>query len=136
MNIKKAITRVAAPLAASGLVAAAAVALSATSASASTIQNGYLQLCVQGDYAAFVNVLPVSLGGGLTTREYESTIVQPGQCWWAPVETDGQWAQVDVVGVNNDGSQFYIGSEWYDGEVSGMGIGAEGTSTSPWITTW
>jgi len=137
MNIKKTVTRVAAPLAVSGLAAAAVVGLGATSASASTIQNGYLQLCAQGNYSAFVHVLPVDLGGGLTTRSYESFVVPAGQCWWAPVDTAGQWAQVDVVGIYNDsGQEFYIGSEWYNGNVSGMGIGAEGASTSPWIQTW
>ena len=138
MSIKKTIKRVTAPLAATGLVGAAIVGVGATPAAASTIQNGWLQLCAQGNYSAFIHVLPVNLGNGATTEDYQSPIVRAGgPCWWAPVNTDNQWAQVDVVGIyNGSGQQFYIGSEWYNGNVSGMGIGAEGSSTSPWIQKW
>lgn len=42
-----------------------------------------------------------------------------------------------VIGYYNVSKlPFVIGTEWYNGDVSGMGIGAEGTSTSPWIETW
>jgi hypothetical protein len=136
MKMKNSVRRIATGLGVAGLLSAGVVLASAGSASASTIPGGQLQLCAQGNYSAFVHVLSEPLPGGGTSREFESTIQSPGQCWQEPVDTAGQWAQVDVVGIYPDGSQFYIGSESYNSSVAGMGIGAEGTTDSPYIWTW
>jgi hypothetical protein len=127
MKMKNSVRRIATGLGVAGLLSAGVVLASAGSASASTIPGGQLQICALGNYPAFVHIL----------ANYEtSTIQSPGQCWQEPVNTNGQWDQIDVVGLNPDGSQFYIGSEWYNSSVSGMGIGAEGTTDSPYIWTW
>jgi hypothetical protein len=136
---KNAIKRVVMTIGASGLLAAALAALAASAtapASASTIPDGKLQLCVQGNYPAFIHVLPASLGSGATTRGLASHLVSPGDCWISSANTAGQWAQVDVVGIRDDGSQFYIGSQWYNSSVSGLGLGAEGSEESPYIWHW
>jgi hypothetical protein len=125
-----------------GLVAAAVVA-GAASASASTIPNGHIQICAQGDYPVFIHVLsePIPNSGGATTQSFESPVVSPNQgsnsCWWNQnsFSTGGQQVQVDVVGVHQNGSQFYIRSERWNGS-SGLGIGAEGSESSPWVETW
>lgn len=133
MKVKNSVRRIAAGLGVAGLLSAGLVLAGTASASASTIPFGELQICAQGNYGAFVHVLPPP---GTTLGDFASTIQWPGQCWTEPVTTDGQWAQVDVVGLRSDGSEFYIGSEWYNSSVSGMGIGAEGSSDSPYIWTW
>lgn len=134
--MKNSVRRIAAGLGVAGVLGAGLVLASAATASASTIPGGQLQICAQGNYDVFVHVLPEPLPGGGTSLETYSTLETPGSCWQEPVNTDGQWAQVDVVGVNPDGFQFYIGSEWYNSSVSGLGIGAEGTNTSPYLYTW
>ena len=136
MKVKNSVRRIAVGLGVAGLLSAGAVLAGTATASASTIPFGELQLCAQGNYPAFVHVLSVQGPNGLSTGDSASTIQSPGQCWMSPVNTLGQWAQVDVVGLHPDGSQFYIGSEWYNSSVSGMGIGAEGSSDSPFIWTW
>lgn len=112
-------------------------AAGSTSASASTIPNGNIQLCAQGSYSAYVHVLaePIPNGGGATTPSLVSPVQIPGNCWMASVNTQGQWVQVDVVGVHRDGGEFYIGSEWWNSST-GIGIGAEGDDWSPWIQQW
>jgi hypothetical protein len=113
-----------------GLVAGAAPA------SASTIPTGQLQICAQGNYAAFVHVLPVDLGGGATTMGFASSIQNPGSCWINNVSTFDRWAQVDVVGIRPDGSEFYITSYWVNSSVSGLGIGTQGTVEAPYVYIW
>jgi hypothetical protein len=120
-------------------VTAAVVGGSTVAASASTIPNGQLQICSQGNYWSYIHVLsaPVPGGNGMTTQTFASTLVAPGTCWKQPVNTLGAWVQVDVVGLyNTSGHEFYIGSQWYNSSVAGLGIGAEGTTTSPFIWTW
>jgi hypothetical protein len=136
MSLRKVIRRIAVALGATALVAVPAAVTTSTPASASTIPYGHLQLCAQGNYRAVVHVLPVYLPGGDYLGGFESTIQWPGQCWIESVDTRGQWAQVDVVGLRKDGSRFYIGSRWYNSSVSGMGLGAEGTQWNPYIWTW
>ncbi len=123
-------------LGATALVAVPAAVATSAAASASTIPYGNVQLCAQGNYGAFVHVLPVYLGNGLWTGDVTSTVQPAGACWMQRVNTGGQWAQVDVVGIHSDGSEFYIGSRWYNSGVSGIGLGAEGTEWSPSIWTW
>jgi hypothetical protein len=136
MSIKRIIRRIGVTLAAAAAVAVPVVATTATQASASTIPYGNVQLCAQGSYPAFVHVLPVRLSNGFTTREYWSTVESPGHCWMSGVDTAGQWAQVDVVGIHSNGSEFYIGSRWYNSSVSGIGLGAEGNEWNPYIWQW
>ncbi|MDT5040606.1 MAG: hypothetical protein QOE51_1591 [Actinoplanes sp.] len=116
---------------------AAVLGLAAAPASASTIQNGWLQFCVQGPYDAFVHVLSTNVpnSGGMMTREFLSTVMGPGECHWWPVNTLGQWAQVDVVQVKSNGSQRWINDVFYNSNT-GLGVGATGTSDSPWVNTW
>jgi hypothetical protein len=136
LNVKKMMKRVAAPLAAVGAAGGLVMGLSATPAAASTIPDGHIQLCAQGNYSAYIHILSEPVGGGETTQTLESTIVPAGQCWWTGFNTLGRSVQVDVVGIYNVSHQeFYIGSEWWNSST-GLGIGAEGKSTSPWIQTW
>ncbi|MEV0406598.1 hypothetical protein [Actinoallomurus sp. NPDC050550] len=131
-----------------GAVAASAGALLVAGsglnpAAASTIPTGELQICAQGDYSAFIQ--PVA---SATSRENQTAatparqslaneIVSPGHCFVLPFDTYGQWARVEVTGVRPDGSQFSLGSQWYNSSVSGLGIGAEGSwSTGPFVWTW
>ncbi|MBS2540091.1 hypothetical protein KGQ20_45865 [Catenulispora sp. NF23] len=109
------------------VVAAALGVTSAATASASSIQNDYVQLCAQGDYPS---VIQFPDRGG-----WSSTVVNPGDCWWNYVG-GSSWEPINVLKVNGDGSQSYLGTVWYDGDASGVGIGTEGSSDSPWYQTW
>jgi hypothetical protein len=124
-----------------GAVAATAGALVVASsgldyAAASTIPRGELQICAQGDYSAFIWQRPMNATSRGVASEPE-TPGHPHDCWLQPVDTGGQWSQVDVIGVRPDGSQFSLGSQWYNSSVSGLGIGAEGSwSAGPYVWTW
>ena len=125
-----------------GSKAAVAVALAAglgvvasAPASASTIPNGQIQLCAQGNYRAYVHVLPRDLGDGSSTTGMMSTLVNPGDCWISGFNTHGGANQVDVVGIRSNGSEFYIGSQWWN-SATGLGLGAEGTESNPYIWQW
>jgi hypothetical protein len=137
MQVSRRLKRTVTALSAVGVLSGAVIAGSAGMASASTIQNGHIQICAQGDYPAFIHVLsePVPNSGGETTESLESPVQSPGSCWWTPFNTLGQWVQVDVVGLHSDGSQFYIHSYWWNSST-GIGIGAEGDQWSPWTQTW
>lgn len=136
---------------------AAAGAVFAQSASASTIPAGQIQICAQGDYSAFIHVLgnvrpdpnyrdpsglqqaftsvqpthPADPGGGVV-----SSVVSPQQCQVLGLDTAGATAQVDVVGLRPDGSEFYITSSSWNSSQSGLGIGTEGTSAAPFVWQW
>lgn len=118
-------------------VVAAAVTVGATEASASTIPAGHIQICAQGSYPAYIHLLsePVP-NSNLYTRDLSSPVQESGQCWWTAFDTGGAWVQVDVVGVHpSSGQDFYIGSYWWNSS-SGLGIGAEGTESAPWMEQW
>jgi hypothetical protein len=129
MKVSGKIKRIAAAASAVGVLSGAAIAASAGVASASTIPTGEVQICAQGNYAAYIEFPDLN--------DSTSTVVPQGQCWISPVHSDG-WEPIDVYGIWNThpGQSFYIGTEWYDEAVSGIGIGAEGTSTSPYLWTW
>ncbi len=136
MSFRKVIRRIAVALGVTALVAVPAAVATSTAASASTIPYGYVQLCAQGNYWAYVHVLPVRLPNGDMRGDSQSTVQPPGTCWMQGIDTAGQWAQLDVVGIHSDGSEFYIGSRWYNSGVSGIGLGAEGTEWNAYIWTW
>lgn len=122
-----------------GALAATAVA-GATDASASTIPDGHIQLCAQGSYGVFLHILSVPIpNSAAITGSVDSIVLHPNEgwnsCWWTPWNTHGQRAQVDIVEVRPDGSQFYIGSKWWNSDT-GLGIGAEGSESHPWLQTW
>ncbi|QMU76693.1 hypothetical protein GXW83_14030 [Streptacidiphilus sp. PB12-B1b] len=127
MSITRSVKRLTTALACSVLAAGALVGVNATSASASTISNGYVQLCAQGDYPAYI-VFPYRGG-------FSSTIVQPKTCWYTYMGGNS-WEPIDIYGLGNN-SVIPIGEVWYDGSVSGIGIGAEGyASDNPYYWTW
>ncbi|MPY32762.1 hypothetical protein FNH09_16230 [Streptomyces adustus] len=98
----------------------------ASSASASTIQNQWVQLCAQGNYAAYVE---------FPYRGYSSSfVVGPGECQWWNRPSIGTWEPINVVDA---WTGKVVGTTWYKGDVSGVGIGAEGwEGGSQWIQTW
>ncbi|SRR6266568_4633746 len=136
MSLRNAIRRIGVALAATALVAVPVAVATSSPASASTIPYGNLQLCAQGSYPAYVHVLSEPTGSGGRSPETISTIVSPGQCWMYPVNTSGVWAQVDIVGLRSDGSDFWVGDSWYNSSVSGIGLGAEGSQWNYWYWQW
>jgi hypothetical protein len=121
---------------AAGVAMAAGLGLSAAApASASTIPNGKIQICAQGNYPVFIHILPRSLGNGATTHGLRSAIFGPGQCWIFDFNTLGGANQVDVVGLRPDGSEFYIGSQWWNSST-GLGLGAQGSPSNAYIWQW
>ncbi|GIJ27196.1 hypothetical protein Vqi01_23580 [Micromonospora qiuiae] len=92
-------------------------------ASASTIKKGWVQLCAQGDYSAVVN----------SSSLISSRIVTPGTCDWWEWGARG-WEQLTVIDIRSGRA---VGSAWYNGAQSGIGLGAKGTTGgSQWIITW
>jgi hypothetical protein len=144
MGMKRLAARAATVAAATAIVGGLVAGAVATPASASTIQRGWIQFCVQGNYTAFIHVLSeLDPKTGRDTTTVQTSPMRPGQvinggppgCTWFPWDTDGVSVQVDVVRVAPDGSQHWINDTWYNSN-SGLGIGAEGTQTNPYITTW
>lgn len=128
----KRLARFAAAGVATAGIAAAAVLGGAGSSYASTIAKGDVQLCAQGNYAA---VLQFPDRGG-----YESTVVSPGQCWKGHMGGNGS-EPINVIGIYNTSSNtFKIGTVYFNGSTSGIGIGAEGTTANAgagaYLYTW
>ncbi len=121
--------RIAAPLAAFALVAGVST-LAAAPASASTIKDGWIQLCPWGNYR-------VHLTYDVSGRPQQlSPVLNPGDaCWWGPMPAGVDSALIDVVGHFNtsDGTFGVIGPDrnyetFYHGQ--GIGFAAEGTTES------
>jgi len=91
-------TRAATTLTAVGLAGGALVSLGAAPASASTIQNGWLQICAQGNYSAQIDIAPPESGSGQGALVLSSIVVAPGMCWWHSEDTDDQWVPMTVIG--------------------------------------
>ncbi|MCX2731487.1 hypothetical protein OOZ19_14675 [Saccharopolyspora sp. NFXS83] len=104
-------------------------------ASASTVPDGQVQICAQGDYAAYVDIHPVELGGGMTSPGFMSTVQKPGSCWQSKVNTSGATAPVDVWGIRADGSKFHVGASSFNSKT-GLGLGAQGTAAAPSMAQW
>jgi hypothetical protein len=117
-----------------GVLAAGVLLGTAGSASASSIQNDWVQLCAQGNYSAYLT-LPYR---GPTSGRFN---VPAGECrwWWmGTLNWNGGWEPIDVF-EDSYGSSSQIGTVWYNGSYSGVGIGAEGyvsEGTNIWIVTW
>ncbi|WP_190812458.1 hypothetical protein [Saccharopolyspora pogona] len=135
MGVKNAVKRVVVGLGATGLLSGALLAGTVATASASTIPNGYIQICAQGNYSAYVEVHPAELGGGMTTGGMASTIQRPGNCWMQKLSTHGVDAPVDVWGIRPDGSTFHVGAASYNSK-DGLGLGAQGTVSRPTMAKW
>lgn len=128
MSIKRTLRRVLAPIAATALLSGAVVSLAAGPAEASSIPNGYLQLCAQGGYAAQLTVYPTEQNGNVTEFHFS---VAEGTCYIQPVDTYGEtaWVEVDEA----DGT--LVGYATYNSD-GGLGLGAEGSAGSPWVQNW
>jgi hypothetical protein len=129
MRIPRKLKLAVAALGTAGALSGAVIVGGTAAASASTIPGGHVQICAQGNYTAYI-VFPYRGG-------FSSTLVPQGQCWWDYMGGNS-WEPINVYGIWNThpDQSFYIGTEWYDGAVSGIGIGAEGVTTSPYLETW
>jgi hypothetical protein len=128
-NIKRALIA----LAAGGAVSGAVLGASITAASASTIPYQHVEICAQGNYTAEA-YFSTGLGN------FWTTLIPPNTCWYENVpDAGGTGAQpISVYGFWNThpNENFYIGTEYYNPYSSGLGIGAEGVTTSPYLWTW
>ncbi|GGR90577.1 hypothetical protein GCM10010269_32200 [Streptomyces humidus] len=128
-NVREISKRIAAPFAAFALVAGIST-LTATPASASTIKDGWIQLCPWGNYRVHLTYDVTGLPQQLTP------VLNPGDdCWWGPMPAGVQYALIDMVGhFNTSGGTFaVIGPDrkyetFYNGK--GIGFAAEGTTES------
>lgn len=83
------------------------------------------KICAEGNYHAY---LSIPQQGGITTYD-----TAPGQCNQIPVANGTTY--VNVWGIYNNapyGRKFYVGT-WGVNPSRGVTLGAEGTTTSPWI---
>jgi hypothetical protein len=128
MKISGRLMRVAAAVATVGALSGTIITASAEAAPASSIHKGYVQLCAQGNYSAFIT---------FPKRELQSFTVKPGDCWKTLMGARGK-ETIKVYGYWNShpNQSFYIGTENFSGGVSGIGIGAEGVTTKPYLYTW
>ncbi|MDX3074827.1 hypothetical protein ACIP98_24815 [Streptomyces sp. NPDC088354] len=120
---------IASPFVAAALVAGFSVASTAP-ASASSIQDGWVQLCPWGNYKVH---LEYSDEHG-ATRTLSPTLNPGAACWWGPMPTGSHPSLIWMVGhYNTTGGTFdVIGPDrkyetFYDGK-SGIGFAAEGTT--------
>ena len=126
--MNKRVKHITASLGATGILAATAVAIGTGAAYASTISTGYVEVCAQGNYSAYAE---------FPYRGNVGTFVIPkGQCWYYYMGGD-TWEPIEVFGIyNTSGQSFELPTVWYNGSVSGVGIGAEGTTVNPYEYTW
>nr|MDT0659094.1 hypothetical protein [Micromonospora sp. DSM 115978] len=127
VNAKKALAGIL-----SSIAAAVSLVAPAAPASASTIRDGWVQLCPWGNYRVHLEYL--STGGAILTLG--PTLSPGGNCWWGPIPTGSQSTLLWVVGHFNtsNGTFPVIGPSrqyetFYNGST-GIGIAAEGTTAS------
>ncbi|REH46162.1 hypothetical protein BCF44_107295 [Kutzneria buriramensis] len=102
-----------------GLLSGVTLVASAQAASASTIQQGWIQLCSQGGYDSYLE---------FPAWHSATTIVPQKQCDWWPVNTGG--ATILVVAHDDKGTS--LGSYWYNSSGEGLGIGTESDVKTGW----
>ncbi|MFF9376592.1 hypothetical protein ACF1BB_18865 [Streptomyces griseoluteus] len=129
-KVKLALRAIVAPLTTVGMIAGLSL-IATEPASASTIKDGWVQLCPWGNYK--VHLEYVSGGDGIS-RVLSPTLNPGSACWWGPIPTDGKPALIYVVGHYNttNGTFDVIGPSreyetFYNGK-DGVGIAAEGTT--------
>jgi hypothetical protein len=140
-NVKRALVALAASGAVGGALLGASItsasattgAPAITSASASTIPYQHVQICAQGNYTVQA-YFSTGLGNFLTT------LIPAKTCWYHDVPGVGGtgWQPIKVYGFWNThpNESFYIGTEYYNLDSSGIGIGAEGVTTHPYLWNW
>ncbi|MFI2378042.1 hypothetical protein ACH5AO_23715 [Streptomyces sp. NPDC018964] len=114
------------------LLAVTAVVGGATGASASGIGKGYVPVCAQGNYGVTAEF---PHRGGIST-----TCIPRGTCscgYWGGTSRE----PIEVTGwFNTSDNSFKAGAVWYKGNSSGIGIGAEGTTSNggagAYMVTW
>ncbi|MEU1606678.1 hypothetical protein [Micromonospora matsumotoense] len=112
--------------------AVALVVAPTTPASASTIRDGWVQLCPWGNYRVHLEYLTLN-----NQTVQLGPVLDPGaDCWWGPVPTGSEATLISVVGHFNTSNDTFlvIGPNrkyetFYNG-VTGIGIAAEGTTAS------
>ncbi|WFE97177.1 hypothetical protein [Micromonospora sp. WMMD987] len=122
-------------MSAAGIAAVSAVALvvaPTTPAAASTIRDGWVQLCPWGNYRVHLEYVDLN-----NHTVQLGPVLDPGaDCWWGPVPTGGESSLFWVIGHFNTSSGTFevIGPNrkyetFYNG-VTGIGFAAEGTTAS------
>jgi hypothetical protein len=133
VKVSRTMKRALVALAASGAVSGAVLGASITGASASTIPYQHVEICAQGNYTAQA-YFSTGLGN------FWTTLIPAGTCWYEDVPGAGGtgWQAIEIYGFWNThpNQNFYIGTEFYNPASSGIGIGAEGVTTSPYLLTW
>ncbi|MYX32764.1 MULTISPECIES: hypothetical protein [unclassified Streptomyces] len=136
-KIKKALRGLVAPLAAVGLVAGLSVA-AAEPASASTIRDGWVQLCPWGNYKVHLEY-----AGEDNTFRQLGPVLNPGaDCWWGPIPSGSKPGLIAVVGHYNTSSGTFnvIGPSreylWFYNGKDGVGIAAEGTTANHGLSSY
>jgi hypothetical protein len=124
-KIKLSRRRLAAVAGVLGVASGALMIGTAGTASASTIQYDYVQLCSQGGYGSYLY------------EPYDDSYTQtvpPGQCYWWSVSPSNTWIEIDVYDDQGD----LLSPFWYNGSVSGLGIGTETSDQdgSRYTITW
>ncbi|MFR9730973.1 hypothetical protein ACL03H_17245 [Saccharopolyspora sp. MS10] len=133
MGMKNSVKRIS--VGAAALLGGAVLAGTVGATAASAAEPGKVEFCAQGNYAAYVEIHPVDLGGGSSSAGMASTIQNPGQCWKHSFDSAGATAPVDVWGIRADGSTFHVGASSYT-TGAGIGLGAQGTPANPSMVQW
>ncbi|GGM17456.1 hypothetical protein [Micromonospora yangpuensis] len=139
-NARKLLRKIAAPLLALAVGAGLSV-VAATPASASTIKDGWIQICPWGNYRVH---LEYTLGGPNDPWQVLSPTLNPGaDCWWGPMPAGNQYAWIHVVGhFNTSSNTFLVGRRnSYDYETmyngrTGIGFAAQGTTEDGGRKSW
>lgn len=115
---------------ASTITVAALIAIPAVPASASTIRDGWVQLCPWGNYRVHLEYSVAGVGDLPL-----GPVLSPGaDCWWGPIPTGSAPTLIWVVGHFNTSDDTFLvigpGRKYetlYNG-TTGIGIAAEGTT--------
>ncbi|GAA1644467.1 hypothetical protein [Actinoplanes couchii] len=128
-NVKDLTRRIVAPLVALGVTAGFSV-VTAVPAAASTIRDGWIQLCPWGNYRVH---LEYTVGSGY--QRLSPTLDAGADCWWGPMPSGSTPALIWMVGhFNTSENTFTVGQRGQNGQETfyngrtGIGFAAQGTT--------
>ncbi|MEU6816040.1 hypothetical protein [Streptomyces sp. NPDC046860] len=128
---------VAAPLTTIAVLTGFSVATAAP-ASASSIRDGWVQLCPWGNYKVHLE-----FAGEDNVFRQLGPVLNPGSaCWWGPAPSGAKPGMIAVVGhYNTSGGTFdVVGPSreylWFYNGKDGVGIAAEGTTENHGLSSY
>ncbi|MFJ5282218.1 hypothetical protein [Streptomyces parvulus] len=136
-HLTKLVRALVAPLTTVAVLAGLSVTTAAP-ASASSIRDGWVQLCPWGNYKVHLE-----FAGEDSTFRQLGPVLNPGaDCWWGAIPSGSKPGSIAVVGHFNSSSGTFdvIGPSreylWFYNGKDGVGIAAEGTTANHGLSSY